>query len=174
MWVSQWKAWRSSCGQMAPEGLPAPWWWSCLMNFSSQNPPLQIGCLTDLSWSRRSLNSPKTNKNKVNLSDRTLLQGLELWCHPLHLFLSFYLQSFISIYFLLSHRHTHKNLTSISPCSVALRFWGFWLDDTLRCTLTRKEPRVSQLFSVFITYKWKNKTNVYGCFIHRAVTLALL
>lgn len=24
--------------------------------------------------------------------------------------------------------------TSVSPWSLALRFWGFWLDDTLRCT----------------------------------------
>lgn len=122
MWVSQWKAWRSSCGQMAPEGLPAPWWWSCLMNFSSQNPPLQIGCLTDLlSWSRRTLNPPKSNKNKVNLSDRTLLQGLELLtCHLLHLFHFTFNLSSQSI-FLLSHRHTHYfdiNLTLLSGSAV--------------------------------------------------------
>ena len=35
--------------------------------------------------------------------------------------------------------HFPPVIKPISPWSVALRFWGFWLDDTLRCTLERHD-----------------------------------
>lgn len=63
--ISRWRAWRSSCGQRRPEGWPAPWWWSCLMNLSSQSPPLQSCCPLDPpSWSRRSLEKGKERKKE--------------------------------------------------------------------------------------------------------------
>lgn len=68
---------HSSCGRTRPEDWPAPWWWSCLMNPSSQNPPLLTGCLSDLPfWSRRSLGK---KKKKGRQCVRPALNRLEPW-----------------------------------------------------------------------------------------------
>lgn len=84
---------HSSCGRTRPEDWPAPWWWSCLMNPSSQNPPLLTGCLSDLPfWSRRSLEKKK--KKEDSASDQHLI-GLNLG--PFFCFACWFVTSFFTL-----------------------------------------------------------------------------
>lgn len=69
---SRWKGSRSSSGQLRPRGWLAPWWSSCPMSLSSQNPLLRSCCPLDRpSWSRKSLDEKdRGRQNKATCASR--------------------------------------------------------------------------------------------------------